>query len=459
MALPSTHSIARRLALMFSVAAACVFGLAGLALYKMQRAELHRHLQQELDTRYQYVHSLLVRYIGSTEKWPNLVSRLNDLAPPGGKVRYVIEGPDPRFRYGVPFAEGAVVRDDEGVLRIVEPNHSYFAQIGDAEAFGERPTVKLSVAVDPVDFDTSTAKLGITLLASLGLGVVVVGALGWWIARRNLAPVDDLSNAARYLRPQNLAERLPATNLPCELVGLVLSFNGALDRVEQAYQQLYSFSADVAHELRTPLGNLIGQTQVMLSRERPVVELEDTLHSNLEELERLRIIVNDMLFLAQADRGVRAAHAMRVSLAEQIRRSAEFLDVLFEEAGVELSIEGDAAAAIDPSLFARAVTNLLHNAIQYGLPGSVIHVVIKSLDEGVEISISNKGEPIPSGHIDRLFDRFYRIDPARTDSGANHGLGLAIVKAIAVMHGGHVFARSKDGVNIIGFTIASEARI
>ena len=285
-------------------------------------------------------------------------------------------------------------------------------------------------------------------------GVVVVAGLGWWIARRGLAAVDELSRHAAKLSPLNLAERLPARDLPTELDGLVLSFNGALERVEQAYVQLSTFNADVAHELRTPLGNLIGQTQVMLSRERSAEELTEVLQSNLEELERLRTIINDMLFLAQADRGIRAANLEQASIASEVLKSAEFLDMLIEDADVSLEVQGDADTRIDRSLFGRAITNLLYNAIQHSEPHTTIRVHIEKAGHAVAIKVSNQGTPVEPHHLDRLFERFYRVDSARSDSGNSHGLGLAIVKAIAHMHGGTVFAASNIEATSIGFTIA-----
>ena len=218
--------------------------------------------------------------------------------------------------------------------------------------------------------------------------------------------------------------------------------------------QLSTFNADVAHELRTPLGNLIGQTQVILSRERSVEELTEVLQSNLEELERLRTIINDMLFLAQADRGMRADNLKLTSIAAEVAKSAEFLDMLVEDAGVSWLIDGDADACIDRSLFGRAITNLLYNAIQHCDRNSTIRIQIEKTTAGVAINVSNQGIPIASHHLDRLFDRFYRVDSARTDSGTSHGLGLAIVKAIALMHGGTVFAASNTDRTTIGFTVA-----
>jgi len=247
-------------------------------------------------------------------------------------------------------------------------------------------------------------------------------------------------------------------NLPAELSDLAQSFNGALDRLEATYKQLESFNADVTHELRTPLTNLIGQTQVALSRQRSAAQLVEVLHSNLEDLERLRGIVNDMLFLARADQGERPQHLLPTSLAAEVEKSAEFLDFLMEEAGVRLRVLGDAKAPIERSLFRRAVTNLLHNAIRHSAAGSEIVVDVSGDAGQAHVLVSNRGPEIPSEHLGRLFDRFYRVDMARTNSDESHGLGLAIVKAVAAMHAGDVFASSGGGVTTVGFSVSTRGR-
>jgi two-component system heavy metal sensor histidine kinase CusS len=450
-----SYSIARRLALMFALAAAAVFFVIGVVLYQIQCKELHRHQRQELRTRFEFVASLIARRMENTEKWALLEDKLKELTPQDGNVKYLVEGRDPRFRLGTPFQPEAEVLDvGDGVRRVITPERTYVTLTGEVPPLGERPRVMLTVGVDPTAFDTTSHVLNVALLIASFFGVLAVAGLGWWIARRGLAGVDYLSQHARTLSAKNLSARLPASKLPSELSGLVLSFNGALERVEQAYLRLSTFNADVAHELRTPLGNLIGQTQVMLSRERTAAELEETLQSNLEELERLRTIINDMLFLAQADRGMRAENLVRSSIANEVAKSAEFLDMLLEDAGCTLEIKGDAEALIERSLFGRAITNLLYNAIQHCDRCSAIVVCIEHTREGVAIKVTNRGIPISEHHLDRLFDRFYRVDSARTDSRNSHGLGLAIVKAIAVMHGGSVFAKSEGNEITIGLTVA-----
>jgi two-component system heavy metal sensor histidine kinase CusS len=265
--------------------------------------------------------------------------------------------------------------------------------------------------------------------------------------------VDRLSEHARRLDVRDVTLRLPANDLPTELDGLVVSLNEALTRLQRAYEQLNAFNADVAHELRTPLGNLIGETQVTLSRARTTEEMEATLQSNLEELERLRNIVNSMLFLARADRGETARDLVEVSLNEATTHAAEFMEMLMEDAGLELRIRGDARACVEQSLYARAITNLLDNALRHGAAGSAVDVDIAEGPDAVTVTVRNQAAPIPPEKLAHLFDRFYRADPSRTGSDQSHGLGLAIVKAVAQLHGGSVFAQSRGGEVAIGLRL------
>jgi two-component system heavy metal sensor histidine kinase CusS len=320
----------------------------------------------------------------------------------------------------------------------------------------EIPEIYLVVGVGTMPMHQTLNTFALALI-TIGLcGIAMVAALGYWIARFGLTPLVKLSEGAQSLGPENLSQRLVISQVT-ELIPLATSFNGALDRLEAAYGQLEAFSADVAHELRTPIGNIIGMTQVALTRDRSPAELRETLESNLEELERLRAIVNDMLFLARADRGERVSSMDVTSLACEVWKTVEFLEPLIEEKALLVDALGDVEAPIDKALFRRAMSNLLHNAIQYSPQGSKVSVKMQQqgADGLVEVSVSNPGMPIAAEHLTLLFDRFYRVDSSRTLSTDNHGLGLAIVKAIAKMHGGTVFARTDAGINTIGMTMVS----
>jgi two-component system, OmpR family, heavy metal sensor histidine kinase CusS len=228
-----------------------------------------------------------------------------------------------------------------------------------------------------------------------------------------------------------------------------------MNRVERTYVQLEGFNADVAHELRTPLANLIGQTEVALSRERGVAELEDTLHSNLEELHRMAAIVNDMLFLAQADRGVKARRGVPVSMAQLVQQVVEFHEAPLEERQLSVAIEGDAEVSLDEPLFKRALSNLLGNAIRYAEKGSRLGVhIVRESSESVRLWVENVGPAIEPQHLPRLFDRFFRADTSRCElEKPHHGLGLSIVAAIARMHDGFPAAESSGGSTRVGFSV------
>jgi two-component system heavy metal sensor histidine kinase CusS len=317
-----------------------------------------------------------------------------------------------------------------------------------------RPALLLMAGGSAFSFARTLHIFELSLVLLTLAGAALVAALGYWIARVGLQPLMRMSLDAQSIGPDNREQRLALSPLPHELLHLGQSFNAALDRLDGAYRQLETFNADVAHELRTPLTNLIGQTQVTLARERQAPALHEVLQSNLEELERLRAIVADMLFLARAEQGERARQRVLASIAEEVGKTIEFFDVLLEDARMRAVVHGDAQAPIETALFRRALTNLLQNAIQHSPPGADIEVRITHDTRSATVAFSNRGDPIAPEQLARLFDRFYRIDAARRNSDESHGLGLAIVKAVAAMHNGKVFARAQDGMVTVGFSVA-----
>ncbi|MBL8312763.1 MAG: heavy metal sensor histidine kinase [Rubrivivax sp.] len=296
------------------------------------------------------------------------------------------------------------------------------------------------------------------VLATLAAGALVsVGAR--WQVQRQLMPLHELAAQTRAMSAGRLHQRLKLADPAEELLPWIEQFNALMARLEQSYAQLEGFNADVAHELRTPLANLMGQTEVALSRERPAGELRDTLASNLEEMQRLSAMVNDMLFLSQADRGAVARRGQPVSLAALVHQVAEFHEGPLDDARLRLQVQGDATLAIDESLVKRALSNLLGNATRFAEPGSTVIVDIGPEAESAggewRVQVCNQGPAVDAQALPRLFDRFFRADESRCCSDTqHHGLGLAIVAAIARMHGGHTLAESAGGVTRIGFTLA-----
>jgi two-component system heavy metal sensor histidine kinase CusS len=301
------------------------------------------------------------------------------------------------------------------------------------------------------------AGIALTLLGTALAGGLGVGLLVFRTVKRGLAPMMDLAMQTRAIEADRLGQRLKLAQPVEELQPAVDQFNALMGRLERAYVQLESFNADVAHELRTPLAALIGHTELALSRERSCAELQDTMAANLEELQRLSAMVNDMLFLASADRGAAARRGAPVSLAALARQVIEFHEAALEDAALAVHIDGDAAVAVDEPLVKRALSNLIGNATRYAQPGTAVTVRIAQpgLDAPAQVEVENAGPAITAEQLPRIFDRFFRVDTVRcTAEGGHHGLGLAIVAAIARMHRGEPRAQSADGRTRVGFSIA-----
>jgi two-component system heavy metal sensor histidine kinase CusS len=386
-----------------------------------------------------------------------------DDTPHDGSTVYSVTSADPSYHFGTPV-QGTVTKSWPGGYARIAPTGGgpdMLTSTVTLPANAGRPPVQLQVASSYSPNLRTMRVFGSALAALSALGSLAVLLLSYSVTRIGLAPLTRLTRDASAVSPNNRSQRLNTASLPHELNDLANSFNGALERLDGAYGRLESFNADVAHELRTPVTILIGQTEVALTRNRSVDDLRHTLQSNLEEFERMRTIINDMLFLARADQGERATGLLEVSLAAEVAHTLEFLEIPLEEAHVHARLEGDALARVNRSLFGRACTNLLMNAIQHCEPGASISVTIARgegpMRDQLRVAVANPGEPIAPDILEHLFDRFYRAEVSRTNSRENHGLGLAIVKAIAEMHRGTVSAHSANGVNTFWFSVAASA--
>jgi len=448
----SSNSIALRLSGMFTLVALLVFLLIGGALYQQVDKGLGLLPEAELDARYSVLESALNRF-GTPEHWLKINAKLKLLGEEDKRIRFWVVSGDPGYEYGQPdaairaFAQGPLGMHD---LQLADHPYPLKVLLTELPAKDQRPPLRFMIGIDTETFHETQHNLLIALIGLAIVGVLMASALGYWVARIGLKPLIKLSHEAQRLAPPLRAGRLRLSPLPPELEQFVDSFNSTLERVEQAYSRLESFNADVAHELRSPLTNLIGQTQVALTRGRSAEHYFEVLQSNLEELERLRSIINDMLFLASADQGNKATKLTSTSLADEVATTLEYLDFILEDAQVQVRVSGDALVQIEVAHLRRALINLLSNAVQHTGPGQVIEVRIEVEEHQVSIGVANPGSPIASEHLPRLFERFYRVDASRSNSGNNHGLGLAIVKAIALMHGGDVFVRSDRGMNTFG---------
>lgn len=279
-------------------------------------------------------------------------------------------------------------------------------------------------------------------VAPFALALVFLSAL--LIVSFGLKPLQRFKQAVGKISAKTLADRLDTTQLPAELYGLGTAFNSMLERLDDSLTRLSQFSGDLAHEMRTPLSTLLGRTQVALLQQRSSEQLADVLEANVEEIQRLSRLVADMLFLAQSDQARNALALGVVRLHQEADRVAEYLDLVAQERDVSIAVVGEASIVADQGLVQRAITNLLTNAVRHCSPGTEVQVIIKADSGGATLEVENQGTPIPTEHLGRVFDRFYRIDSARGRDIGGTGLGLSIVKAIMALHGGTAQASNTE---------------
>ncbi|MGD7410087.1 heavy metal sensor histidine kinase, partial [Ralstonia pseudosolanacearum] len=278
-----------------------------------------------------------------------------------------------------------------------------------------------------------------TLAFYIALAALASGVFGWWAARRGLAPLRTLASRARTVTADKLDERMPVDTVPAEVADLAVTLNAMLERLQHDFRRLSDFSTDIAHEIRTPITNLLTQTEVVLSQPREGAKYRDVLTSNAEELQRLARMVSDMLYLAKMEHSLTLPSAEDIHLADELRALFEFYDALAEDKAVRLELRGDGRVSGDRLMLRRALSNLLSNAIRHAPPRGAVLVSIADTGHGVTVSVDNDGDEIPPQVLSRIFERFYRADKSRARPESDStGLGLAITKAIVVAHGGSI---------------------
>lgn len=276
--------------------------------------------------------------------------------------------------------------------------------------------------------------------------IVICGFLSWLAARQGLAPLREMKSRAAVVTGQQLNERMPVDEVPIEMADLAQELNRMLDRLQADFQRLTDFSSDLAHELRTPISNLLTQTQVVLAAKRDAATYRDCLASNAEEFQRLARMVSDMLFLAKTEGGVSLPHKEQFSARNEALALLEFYEAVAEEKQIRLRVIGDGIINGDRLMFHRAVSNLLSNALRYTPETGEVTIHISTSASMTVVEVENMGQEIDPKVLPRLFDRFYRADPSRAHPDSDgSGLGLAITRAIVEAHGGRITAISSNG--------------
>jgi heavy metal sensor kinase len=312
-------------------------------------------------------------------------------------------------------------------------------------AGGNAVLVRLAVSEEPLwrEFWEMVTVLGIGLPAT----VILVAFTGYLVAARALKPVDSMAQRAAQITAEQLNERLQIVNPNDELGKLGAAFNAALSRLERSFDQLRRFTADASHELRTPLTAIQSVGEVSLRMPGDVSYYRDTIGSMLEETHRLTQLVDSLLTMARADAGRVQLHRADVNLFEVASETVGLLEVLAEEKQQNIQIEGDRSLTVeaDRTILRQALVNLIHNAVKYSPPSGDIRIRIRETELDTIVEVQDSGPGIPREHRERIFERFYRIDKARTRAGGGAGLGLSIAQWAVGVHGGKIEVECKAG--------------
>lgn len=430
---PPRWSLGGRLSRWFALTT--FVGLAAVCAAVYLEAEAHlRDRQSDLLNQYQQT----LRYLASEsgENWDMFIHKLDDLVRGRTDVSLELLSSDGKQLYHV------------GTTSVFTLNRRFrLENVGPSIRYVEA-MISLDVAPDQRLLD----HLIVVLTLGALVGTASISAIGYALVKKGLAPVGGLGRQISQLTASKLDDGMDGSNQPTELQPLVEQFNELLLRLRAAYEQLKGFNADVAHELRTPLTLMAANSQLILRGAHSTEEFRDAIESNLEDLNRLSSIIGDMLFLAQADRGVRARRIWVESLHGLCQTVADYHVEAYEDERRRIYVTGDAAGHYDASLLKRALSNLVENALRYSKPNSPIEISISRQAAGVDVCVQSLGETLTQDVLTHMFERFYR---ASDDVGANrhHGLGLSIVAAIAAMHSGKTIATSEHCITRIGFFI------
>jgi two-component system heavy metal sensor histidine kinase CusS len=305
----------------------------------------------------------------------------------------------------------------------------------------------IQIAMDRTVEEQLLARYRWFAAGTLAISLLVCAAAGYALARRGLRPLRDITQMAQRVRSSTLNERLDRTALPVELAVLAGTFNEMLDRLEDSFRRLERFSADIAHELRTPVNNLRGEVEVALGQPRAAEDYREVLASSLEEFGRLTNLIDSLLFLARADSPQTQIAKQRLQIGSELETVRDFYEAAAHEAGVRLLVQAQdgVVAEVDRTLFQRAVGNLIANALAHTQPGGAVTLSAARKNGSILVEVTDTGCGIAPDHLPHVFDRFYRADPARNSASGSVGLGLALVKTITALHNGSCIITSERG--------------
>ena len=344
--------------------------------------------------------------------------------------------PPPKQDY-VTHGERIKFRAQNGCLYVLKSLRT------EVSGFGGKGRV-LQIAMDVTDLELFFAEYRLELIGMLFLGVLASALTGYALSKRGLRPLLKITQTAQQITVRDLNKRIDPDRWPRELFSLAVAFDSMLERLEASVTGLCHYSANLAHELRTPINNLMVEADLAISRPRTAEEYQKVIGSNMEEYARLSRLIDSLLFLARTENAQTCVEFVSMNVRREIEEVAEFFSAVAGSEGIEVSCTGEARLLADPVLFRRAVSNLLSNALKYTpVQGEIVISARQDEDGSVEVTVRDSGRGIAKEHLSRVFDRFYRVPSPGSSEAHGSGLGLAIVKSIAELHGGTAMIHSE----------------
>jgi len=306
------------------------------------------------------------------------------------------------------------------------------------------PYVTFILAADIGEFNTRMNELRNTFLTALPVVLLLAAGGAWLVARRALNPVTALTRVAENVTAHGLGQRIPAMTRDQEFNRLVTVFNQMLNRLEESFQQATRFSADASHELKTPLARLQIELEQAMESAPSGSPPQEVYSSLLEEISRLKAIVQKLLLLSLADAGRLQLQLQPVDLSAMLTNIVEDCLAQAPTLKIESQIPPGFQISADPDLLEQALQNLASNAIKYNYPGGLVQFELVTEGNQMAVRIANTGPTIPPIDRERIFERFYRADPARSGKVEGTGLGLSLAREIVRAHGGELILDASD---------------
>lgn len=450
---PGTLSLTARFAILYTCSTLVLLGAAIVFLF----LSLSSDLEYEDNDFLQDKINVLQAHIANPPDRQLLLEEVQWEATQRNHTRYMVRILDPSGKMLMETAGmGNILRSEifpapldnpsahlQGEERNGNDGNIYLVSSAWAPAGGDSRHRLLQVALDVTDEVALLHDYQAKMIVVFVLGLLVSAVASIFVSRRGLYPLVEITARTKRITAALLHERISSRPWPRELTTLARAYDGMLDRLEGSFTRLSEFSSNLAHELRTPINNLMGEAEVILSRERTPEEYRQVIESGLEEYQRLSRLIDDILFLARSEK---AFTPTLFDAGQELERLASFYQTLADDKGIAITRSGSGTVCADPPLFQRAVGNLISNALRYTTPGGSILLTLEQSDDGgLSLTVADSGIGMTADDLSRVFDRFFRTEQARSLNTEGSGLGLSIVKSVMELHNGSIEVASDVG--------------